>query len=221
MKAEYFYVDKSTNHNVIGNSYPQVVGLVKSYDESSNESLSHFAKFKGKEIDFIPHLDGLLLSKTSKVTDVISCSLGPGNDTVISSRILEIIFKFKTSDFQYFDCILYKGQEKYSYKWVHYIYSLERYVDYKNSEFIHPDEDLYKYITNIRTYQDFLKFYEEKDTYGLIKSKSITLKDQKFDFFVIGRFDQKLYVSRKLKDELLKSNISGVEFIRAYDLIIL
>lgn len=141
MRNRFFHVDKSSDTKVIGSNYPQCSGVLKTYNNNSEISLTKFAYFKGNKVDFVPDLDGITLYKSSKLTDFISCSLGPGNDSVIGLTFFDLLSNHKLSDIQFFNCFLYKADEKYYYIWLHYIYSLEEFVDYKKSVFTHPDED--------------------------------------------------------------------------------
>lgn len=174
---------------------------------------------KGLRINYIPDLSSIKIGSKTKLTDLISCSLGPGNDYIISPRFRELIKKYKTSDIQFFDCFLHQKGGSFKYCWVHYIYTLEKVVDYCKSDFSHTDEKLLDKIGKIKNYQDFLNFYDNDDMYGFIKSKRIVLKHEPLDFFVIGRYNQKHYVSKRFKEELVRTGISGTTFEEADDIV--
>jgi hypothetical protein len=95
---------------------------------------------------------------------------------------------------------------------------LEEAVDYNKSEFSHTNDKLLVKISKVKDYQDFLNFYNNDDTYGLIKSTRTILKHAPLDFFVIGRYNQKHYVSKKLRDELIMGGFTGISFEEVHDI---
>ncbi len=221
MKTPFYILEPSVNSKVIGTNYPQCAGLAKHYKTESSLSLSKFAEHKGLWVDYHPELDGIKIYSTTKWTDFISCSLGPGNDSIISERMFQSIQEFSIGEIQSFDCFIYKSEERKKYKWIHYIYSLERKVDYNKSIFDHPDKTLLKEIKKINNYDDFLKFYDTVDRFGLIRAEKTVIKTDGHqpDFFIVGRFNQKLYVSERLADKIGEAHYTGIEFTQANDIL--
>lgn len=215
---KYFHLDRTSDTKIIGNYYPQCKALTKGYNNEAENSFYNFAFHKGRKVNFIPNLDGIIIHKTSRLTDVISCSVGPGSDLIISERFYNLLKSFKTSSIQYFDCYIYKGESRSKYIWVHFIYDLEKYVDYRDSLFTHPDESLLAEIKEIASYKDFMDFYEQKDKFGFIKAKKISLNAAGPDFFVIGRFNQKAYISERLRGVILNEKITGIEINEVDDI---
>jgi hypothetical protein len=217
----YFVISESTDSSIIGPSYPQCTGFLRGYlnERENKRSLYYFADFKGEKIDFIPDISAISVKERTKMTDLISCPLGPGNDKVISEKFYTIIQKVSKSRIQFFDCILNKKNEKFRYKWVHFIYNLEKYVDYRKTTFFHPDMIIFDKTKKIKSYKDFIFFYDTHDTYGFIRSEKTCIKHKPLDFFVAGRFNQKCYVSENLKSKIESIGLTGIEFILAKDIV--
>lgn len=211
MSTEYFHLDKAVSPSIIGAQYPQCKGLTRGYDEDAEHSFYQFAHHKGERVDYIPNLDGIVLYKSAKMTDVISCSRGPGNDLIISKKFHNLLKDFKAGPVQYFDCFVYRNDVRYEYVWVHYVYDLEKNVDYTESIFDHPDKKMMPYIKAIKSYDEFINFYKLRDEFGLVRADSIVLNTEPMDFFAIGRYNQKTHISVALKKAITEENITGVE----------
>ena len=218
--AQYYLFKESIDHKVIGSHYPQCSGVLDGYDnEYENQySLYRFAHQKGIEINYVPDLTAIKIFERTKVTDVISCGLGPGNDLVISPKFKSIITEFSSSKYQLFEATVNKKKEKFQYWWVHYIYDLEKFVDFKSSTFFHVKAELKEKADKIKNYQDYRKFYDEEDKLGFIKTTNTVLKHAPLDFFMVGQFNQTHYISQALKDRLVSENITGIEFELAEDI---
>jgi len=149
--SRFYILEVSVVHKVIGNDFPQCIGLLKGYiNELSNPlSLYSFAHRKGERIDYRPDLSAIKVGIKTQLTDLVSCSLGPGNDLLLSTKFKNIIKSFKTSPIQIFPAFLNRKSEIFKYWWIHFIYSLERKVDYENSVFSHSDKKLEEKAKNI------------------------------------------------------------------------
>lgn len=208
---KYFVLTESIDLKEIGPTYPQCQDFLKGYknDKKNKESLYYFSEFKGEKINFVPDLGKFKISEKTKMTDILSCPLGPGNDLVISLSFFEILKKFKKSNVQFFDCLFHKRNNSFLYKWVHFIYDLEKNISFENTIFSHPDEKLARYIRNIKSYADLIQYYKEYDIYENLRADRVILKCDPLDFFTIGRVNQKCYISEKLKNEFLSSDLKG------------
>lgn len=215
---KYYHLKKTADTKIIGNNYPQCKGPIKGYNNEEKDSFYNFAYHKGRRVDFTPNLDGISIYKSSKLTDVISCPLGPGNDLIISDRFYNMLKSFKKSPIQFFDCFIYHKESRLKYKWVHFIYDFEKSVDYKKSRFFHQDESLSNEIKKISFYNDFVDFYENKDKFGFIRAQKIKLNTGGLDFFVIGRYNQNTYISAKLREAILNERITGIEINEVDDI---
>lgn len=219
--SDYFIVKESIDSNVIGSHYPQCTGVLNGYNNEyiNKKSLYYFAHQKGVKVKNKPDLSSIKVGQRTKMTDIISCSLGPGNDMVVSDKLFSLIKKAETSNIQFFDCLLHKKEVNYKYNWVHFVYNLEEFVDYKKSVFFHPNEKILAQAKEIKDYKSFLVFYNEMDTYGFIKTEKTFIRHPLLDFFTVGRFNQKHYVSSEFKSKLLSEGLSGIEFEAADDIV--
>ncbi len=220
MNHKYFILEKSCDPKIIGNKYPQCIGTLGTYnnDYKNNKSLYYFAHQKGVKIEYTPDLNSIVIGNKTKTTSLISCSLGPGCDIIVSHKFKAILESFTTSHIQFFDCTLHQNKASFEYYWIHFIFSLERLVDYENSLFFHPDIAINPHISNIKNYNNFIEFYNTIDTFGNITSKKIILNTKPIDFFIIGRFNQKIYVSEKLKNKIIETGLTGMEFSNTNDI---
>ena len=80
--SHYYRMKESIDAKIIGSHYPQCAGVLDGYnDEYENQySLYYFAHKKGKKINYHPDLSSIKILERTKLTDLISCGLGPGND---------------------------------------------------------------------------------------------------------------------------------------------
>lgn len=218
----YYILNESTESKIIGPIFPQCQEFLKGYDNSfeNKNSFFHFAHFKGLEVDFLPDCSSFLLKEKVRLTDLMSCYLGPGNDKLVSDSLYQVIKNFNCSDVQVFDCTLNKKLEIFSnYKWIHFVYNLEKYVDFSKSTYHHPDKELKKKSRDICNFDDYVKFDRELDTFALLTAKKTVINHKPLDFFTIGQINQKCYVSKKLKSEI--EHLSGVDFKEANDILFL
>lgn len=218
--SDFFVMTESIDSKVIGPEFPQCSDFLRDYDNTldNSKSLFSFSYYKGRRSDITPDLTAIKANARTKMTDLLSCPLGPGNDLVISSRFYELLNDFKKSEIQFFDCVVNQKDNKYNYKWVHFIFDLESYVDYSKSIFFHPDKSKRNELFKIRSYSDFKLFYEKDYTHGLVKSKKLYIEHEQLDFFLVGRFDQKCYVSERLKQKVESMNLTGIEFIKSHEI---
>ena len=127
------------------------------------------------------------------------------------------IREFQTSEIQFFDCILHKKQVPLNFQWVHFVYNLEKVVDYKRTIFTHPDENLHKKMKAINSYSSYIDFYENDDEWGLLRADKVFIDHEPLDFFLIGHFKQNIYVSERLKDEIFPK-FTGFDLRKSSDI---
>lgn len=218
--SKFYILDKSTNPKIIGENYPQCVGVVDGYNntQENKKSLYNFAHSKGKVVDSAPDLSGIKIGHKTKLTDVVSCSLGPGNDLIVSDKFLTVLQGKSYSKIQFFKCCLNKSDKKFDYNWIHFVFQLEQLVDYKNTVFSHIDDKYSQFVKRIRSYQEFERFYQNTDEFGLIKSNQVVINCKPLDFFIIGRFNQKIYVSQEMLFEIKEIGLTGIEFKPSQDI---
>jgi hypothetical protein len=196
------------NEDVIG-IYPQGDGMVKNYDYKSVNSVDHFSELKGRKCDFIPDLR-YKLNRKAKPTDFISGCLGPGGDLVGSQKVYDIFKKFNLGPHQWFQAsIEHKNKVIGGFHRLHFVYKLESEIVFSQSNFKYAG----KTIRSIESYEDYVNYRKTKDRFGLARTSKTVVERSKFeqyDLFVIGFYDQNIYISDKLKTEIEKSELSGL-----------
>lgn len=85
-KIEVVIIKNSSDPKKIGKHFPQTVLLNK----KETDDLEFLSTQKGIRVPEKISLKNIQLSSIAKLTDAISCSLGPGNDMIISDRLYEI-----------------------------------------------------------------------------------------------------------------------------------
>ena len=209
MKELTFYeLETSVDLKVIG-TYPQGDGMIKGYNFDSLTSVDNFAEFKGRACDFIPDLRYKLNSK-ARPTDFLSGCLGAGGDLVVSERIHTLLAKYVLGPHQVFEASV-ESQKKPLGRFcrLHFLYTLEPEIEFKESIFMYGG----KLLESIDSYDAYKSFREVRDPLGLTRTQKTVVSREKFghfDLFVIGFFDQKVYVSERLKEELRDHDVTGI-----------
>ena len=218
--SRYFSLTETTDEKIIGKHYPQCSGFLTGYNNEYENpySMFCFAYQKGKRINYKPDLSSIKIPEKTKLTDLISCSLGPGNDLVVSERLKNILNESKSSQYQIFETLLNKKNERFKYWWIHFIYDLEKTVDFEASTLFHANKSLNKKVKSIKNYSEYLEFYDNEDTFGLVRTTNTVLKHEPLDFFIVGQFNQTRYVSEKLMNRINSEGITGIEFAEANDI---
>lgn len=211
---QYFIIKQLIERKDIGPHYPQIQGFIKGYenDISNNRSLDYFGEFKGEEVAFIPDLSSMKAAERVKMTDLLSCYLGPGTDLVVSTKFYSIVSNFMTSKIQVFESLIHKKNENFRYKWLHFVYNLESFVNYQKSKFSHPKKIFKKEVEAIKSQEDLHFFRKTIDKHYLLESQKLYIKHSELDFFVVGYFNQKCFVSEQLKNELEQQSLTGFVF---------
>lgn len=207
----YYRVSKTSRASVIGSEYPQIIGLINNKDVRDLDNLS---VLKGNLIDAIPHSSYLELDNKAKWTDVLSCSLGIGIDYIVSPIVLEILSKFSVSDHQKIKVTVNKQSESRDYWWIHFIFNLDKHINYNKSIFYHPsNEELNLKAKYINSYNDLQGFYK-LDWLKRLRFKKIFLRGKKLDFFLLGYLCQDVIISETVKREFEKSKVTGIEYVK-------
>jgi hypothetical protein len=216
--TEYFRIEGSINPRIIGPDYPQCQDYLKSYnDELSNKrSVYSFAFFHGKRADITPDLNSIVAREKAVMTDLLSCSMTFGADMVFSTRLLETIQLFRASEFQVFEATIHKKKISHTnYRWIHFVYGLEPFIDFKKSCFYYPDPIVQEKANDIRDYEGLQKFRLIQEKHWFLTAREMHLSCAPFDFFVVGDVDQNVFVSKRLKNAIETSGFTGVEFFEA------
>jgi len=207
--SDFSVLETSTILKDIGD-FPQIIRIDKAYKLGLESSIDVFANYKGSIPKKIPNLhDCLVLHPKSKLTDLVSCSLGPGNDLIISEKLKTLLAHYELGPLKFYKCNLLQGRNKIEeYYWIHFLYDLMKEVLFAKSEF-RLGSDV---VTGIGSYQDYVNFSSKHDPFGFLRATKLFLpsKFKKLDFFMIGGFDQNVYLSEALAKVMIKQKFTGI-----------
>lgn len=212
----FFKIDYSTKKEVIGSDFPQICDYKEDNNQKSQFSIDDFCEFKGKYCDELPILDNYILSNRAKLTDLLSCGLCPGGDILISERFKDLLFGYNLGPCQIFPATVEtKKKEKMKYFLIHFNYSLEKYIDFKNTKYNYSvfPELLTSPIVDFESYDAFRM---KNRKLGVLEAKELFLKkefDLSLDLFSISWIEQSVLISEKLKNDLCFNKITGLEFL--------
>lgn len=213
-----FYRISNSSGSNIGQEYPQIQDCGGSMLDSPERSIY---KFPLNELPYLgPNLDFLKMTSRSKLTDCISAShISKG--FLISSRFKKILKKYNLPQHKFYPVKILHKNELLDYWWFTYIGNLEEYIDYSKTIFYTIDSYFIKEeLPNINR-EELIKLWSssllEMKSFRSSKINFIKKYQLNMDLFVLASFDQRTYVSGRLKLELEASNISGLEFNTAYN----
>ncbi len=214
-----------------GHVFPQIQKLKTGYDVQKPDSIySHLKKSRNGFPDEVPDLDSFILHGRAKPTDLVSNAIASGSGLFVSEKLKSILSNHNLADHRFYPAkVAYKNKSIENYYWAQLMGNFTDTVDFTRSTFFiykHYRED----VGDIDI--DSISDYNRKkavligDNPGInitIWAKRLCLYpsffSRNFDLFKIGFFDTHYYISQSLRDELIKSNITGCD-IRATDRII-
>ena len=215
---DYYFTRPSLRQEIIGKG-EALLYYPKEYDLDDPNSLFRINRNFYKPLNIQPNITDLILDEEGKLNDF---TWNPSNQIqalLVSERALMLIENYLIQSSNILPInIIDKQSKKYKYFWIHFNEDLKEYVDYKNSSFyimclsewIEPIE-----INSIEDYEFKYKKIREKDITFLIKAKKLEFFDDiyKYHLFSISRFSLPyLYISRALKNEIEKMNLTGLDF---------
>ncbi|MCD7901852.1 MAG: hypothetical protein LUH22_18975 [Bacteroides sp.] len=69
---KYFIIEESLNEEVVGKDYPQACKFIKGYNPNAPKALFSLYQYHTRFPNYIPDLDGIMLSGSAKLTDFVS-----------------------------------------------------------------------------------------------------------------------------------------------------
>jgi hypothetical protein len=132
-----------------------------------------------------------------------------GRGLFLSDRFKAILSDFNLPNHRFFRSTVIKDNVPYTYYWFHLIQSDYR----KNVVFPRTTFSNWRNL-RLNNYEDYLEFASKDDKFGQLRAETVTLDkifDKTLDLFMISAFDQALYISERLKDRIIKENITGIE----------
>jgi hypothetical protein len=216
---KYFALEASLNKKVLGN-YPQIKGFLHHCDVE--EEANFIDKFIFEKIEIQPVLSNVVLHSKSNLTDFIDTfgDIGFNFSYIISSRFKNILDQFNTFGFQYFKTYIIQNNKNFENYWQTNIYVFPfNFIDFEKSNFILKDRDINRNVIietiNFNNINEFNLFVCKVKYPKMISFKNIFFNENmNLDFFVLRYTEggHKGIVSERLKNELEKNEISGIEF---------
>jgi len=207
---KWFFLKDSIDEKKVG-IYPQGDGMSKGYDFEVSNSVTQFAEYKGRECDFVPDLRSYILDRKAIVTDSLSGCLGPGGDLTVSSKFYDIIRGFNTGPRQVFSAFVETKGKILEYHRLHFIYTLQSEIDFSESIFTYAGKPL---KPKIQSFDEYIDYCENHNAYDMVRAKVTAIRGPKFydlDLFVIGFYNQSIYVSERLQKSLITAGITGID----------
>lgn len=215
---KYFAIEHSNNETLMG-KIPQIEDYIRNCDV--NNETKFIDSFVFEKIEIQPVLSNVVLYSNAKQTDFIDTygNIGFLSSYLISDKLKDILDRFNCYGFQYFKTyIIQKNQKNHDY-WQTNNYAFPyQYIDYEKTRFLFKDRDFNKNVIskvmNFKNADEFKSFASHIRYPKWIFFKDIFFtKEMDLDFFSLRYSESyKGIVSERLKTELEKNEISGIEF---------
>lgn len=215
---KYYSIQSSLNEKIMG-KIPQAKEFI--HHCNVQEEPNFIDKFIFKKIEIQPVLSNVVLYSKAKRTDIIDTfgDIGFNFSYIISNKLKEIIEKFNCFGFQFFKTYVIHVDEKLDDYWVINKFDFAyQYIDFKNTTFTLKNslsrENLE--IIELSTLDDFLKKIDSIKYPLTISMSNVSFNEKMdLDFFALRFYENgghRGIVSERLKDELEKNGITGIEY---------
>jgi hypothetical protein len=215
---KYYSIESSLNKKIMG-KIPQAKGFV--HHCNVWEDPNFIDKFIFEKIEIQPVLSNVVLHSKAQRTDLIDTfgDVGFNFSYLISNKLKEILEKFNIFGFQFFKTYVIQENEKLNDYWVINIFDFAfNYIDFAKTTFFIKN-GLSRDITdeiNISDLDHFLtKINVLKYPETIAISNIFFNEKMKLDLFSIRFHEnggQKGIISERLKNEIEKEGITGIEF---------
>jgi len=205
-----YYEIKNRTDSEVGNVYPQISFL--------NDSIHDVHKFNS---NFNPDKIGELkadLNNRSILTDILSEVAFSSTGFVLNAKVKNIFSNYNLINHTYYPIFLTKDTKIFNYYRLHiFNEDFNDNINYSESKFNVTHYGFKEDTMNLQSIDDYINFKTKYKTTKDIESEFIYLssKMKEYDMFTIYPYDNNIYISEKLKKDLEKNNITGVEFKEA------
>jgi hypothetical protein len=215
---KYFALETSLDKKILG-YYPQIKSFVHHCDIL--DEAKFIDKFIFEKIEIEPVLSNVVLHQKSKLTDFIDAfgDVGFNFGYLISDNFKNILDKFNSFGFQFFKTYVIQNQNNFENYWQTNIYDFPfHFIDFAKTSISLKDGLTRKIISECSDVKNLEDFENKIDTLSFPYSISISNihfnENMNLDFFVLRYTEggQKGIISERLKNELEKNEISGLEF---------
>lgn len=199
---------------------PQIKEFIYHCDVDSNPK--SIDKFIFEKIEIEPILSNVALYANAKQTDFINTygHVGFGFGNLISDKFKHLLEKFNCYGFQFFKTYIVQKNEKVETYWQTNVYDFPyKFINFKKTSFLLKDRDVNRNVISEIIYfkdvEEFKVFANQVRYPKWIFFKDIVFsQDMNLDFFSLRYTEgtQNGIISERLKNELEKNKITGIEF---------
>ncbi|WP_195652690.1 imm11 family protein [Bacteroides cellulosilyticus] len=225
---KYFIVEDSLDEKVVGKDFPQAYKFIKGYNPDAPNMLFSIYKYRKSFPDYIPDLDGIMLSGSAKLTNIVSNGFSPFF-FIIDERVKQLLEQYKLCPHRFYPLGLYKRKVKYNYFLLYIVSNYIDYVDCAKTSFIEYNIASGKKFGDVfikskdELFQKRDEIKKEKGYTQTIWGNRIVMNDQfdsELDFFTITRIDGRQYISERLKNAIEANGLTGWVFTPATNLVV-
>uniref|UniRef100_A0AB33KYM2 Immunity MXAN-0049 protein domain-containing protein n=1 Tax=Tenacibaculum sp. Pbs-1 TaxID=3238748 RepID=A0AB33KYM2_9FLAO len=217
---KYFSMHNSLNEKIMG-KLPQVKEVVHNCHIWDNPDF--IDRFPFTKIEINPILSNLDLYAKAKLTDLIE-NAGMGfsyGSMIISEKLKTILEQFNCFGIQFFSTYIIHKDKKIENYWQTHIYDVPYdFIDFKNTDLLLKDRDenrkpIQSYLKRVSNKEEFLNMAETMKYPKILFLKNISfIESMNLDYFFLRNFEGASLgiASEKLKNEIEKQEITGIEF---------
>jgi hypothetical protein len=216
---KYYSIENSLNEKLMG-KIPQIKEFIHHCDIDSDPN--SIDKFIFDKIEIQPILSNIVLYANAKQTDFINTygHVGFGFGNLISDKLKLILEDFNCYGFQFFKTYILQNNKKNDNYWQTNIYDFPyQFIDFKNTIVSLKDGITRKVVSepsNINNLEDFQSLIHSLEFPISISLSNLSFNvNMDLDFFTLRFFENggsNGIVSERLKNELEKNEITGIEF---------
>lgn len=226
---KYYIVKKTRDEKIVGSDFVQVHSFIKGYNPSAPNALFSLYKYNESFPNYVPDLDGLMVSGSSKLTDIVSNGFS-GWFHIINPRVKTLLENYNLCPHRIYPVGLYRRKIRYDYFLLSTLSNYTDFIDYEKTSFIiHEDmgnkenNECIKICSKTEYFEMNDKLKKERGVLWSIDANNIVMSesfDSNLDFFKVGSFDSNLYISERLKLAIEAMGITGWDFIPATNFIV-
>lgn len=217
---KYFSIHSSCDDKIMGR-LPQIKEVVHNCHILDNPNF--IDRFPFKRIDSKPILSNAVLYGKSQKTDLIkTSSIGFSyGSLLISDKLKKIFEQFNCFGIQFFPTYVIQKEKKFNNYWQTHVYDIPYdYIDFTKTHLLLKDRDekrkpIENYLKKVSDKEEFLNIAETMKYPKMLFLKNVVFVSAMYlDYFFLRNFEGANLgiVSEKLKDEIKKQKVTGIEF---------
>lgn len=154
------------------------------------------------------------LKRGAVMTDLITTTVGPCSDMLISSNLYECVKSFNILTHSVFPAQIQTGHNIEIYNYIH-LYGLPftDLIDYGKSSFVRTEWTIPQDTIHLESFNHYqqLKLQDKNGAFGG-SFDTLTLSDkcEVLDLFFPFPFDSTIFISERLAEKLIKYNFTGL-----------